>query len=188
MRYDQQHAEATRTRVLEACARQFREHGFGGVGVEALARAAHVTSGAFYNHFGSKAGAFAAVVKAGVERLRLGVEHFRQAQGPGWLPAFIAYYLGREHRRDVAGSCLLPSLSGDVSRSDAATRAAYETELLAVAARIAEGLPGEPAREAAWPILAALAGGVMLSRAVADPALSQEIAEAVRKALQERRT
>jgi AcrR family transcriptional regulator len=188
MRYDTRHAEATRTRILEACARQFRERGFGGVGVEALAHAANVTSGAFYNHFGSKAGAFAAVVKVGVERLGLGVEHFRVGRGPGWLPAFIAYYLGREHRADVAGSCLLPSLSGDVSRADAATREAYETELLAVAARIAEGLPGEPGRDAAWPILAALAGGVLLSRAVADPALSQEIADAVRKALQARET
>jgi len=184
MRYNSQHVEATRARVLEACARQFRRYGFGGVGVEALSHAANVTSGAFYNHFGSKAGAFAAVVKAGVERLRVAVERFRQAHGGRWLPAFVAYYLGEGHRRDVAGGCLLPSLSAEVGRADAATRAAYEAELLAVAALVAEGLPGKPGREAAWPILASLAGGVMLSRAVADPSLSQEIADAVRSAIQ----
>jgi len=186
MRYDAKHAEATRQRVLEACAREFRSRGFGGIGVEGLSKAAQVTSGAFYNHFGSKAGAFAAVVKAGVERLRLGMERFRHANGPRWLPAFIAYYLGPDHRRDVAGGCLLPSLSAEVSRSDAATRAAYEQELLAVAARVAEGLPGAPGRAAAWPILASLAGGVLLSRAVADPELAREIADAVRGALQSR--
>ena len=69
-----------------------------------------------------------------------------------------------------------------------ATRAAYEAELLAVAARVAEGMPGEPGRRAAWPILAALAGGVALSRAVADPALAREIADAARDAPQAHKT
>jgi len=122
MRYDAKHAEATRQRVLEACAREFRSRGFGGIGVEGLSKAAQVTSGAFYNHFGSKAGAFAAVVKAGVERLRLGMERFRHANGPRWLPAFIAYYLGPDHRRDVAGGCLLPSLSAGVAGRRGARR------------------------------------------------------------------
>lgn len=183
MRYTPEHAEKTRARVLEAAGRQFREHGFGGIGVEGLSHAAKVTSGAFYNHFGSKAGAFAAVVRAGVERVRLGAEHFRRAKGEGWLAAFAAYYLGEAHRRDVAGGCALPSLSTDVAHADAETRAAYEEELLKVAALIAEGLPGAPGRAAAWPVLAQLAGGVMLSRAVRDEAIAQEIAEAVLKAV-----
>jgi TetR/AcrR family transcriptional repressor of nem operon len=183
MRYTPEHAEATRTRVLEACGRQFREHGFGGIGVEGLSRAANVTSGAFYNHFGSKAGAFTAVVAAGVERVRLGAEHFRRAYGARWFAAFAGFYLGREHRRDVAGGCALPSLSADVGHSDGKTRASYETELVKLAEVIAEGLANQPGREAAWPILALLAGGVMLSRAVQDEALAQEIADAALKAV-----
>src|SRR5271155_4936714 len=103
MRYNSEHAEATRARILEACARQFRLHGFGGIGVEGLSRAAGVTTGAFYNHFGSKAAAFAKVVRSGVDRLRAGVEHFRRGYGERWLAAFADYYLGADHRRDVAG-------------------------------------------------------------------------------------
>jgi TetR/AcrR family transcriptional repressor of nem operon len=183
MRYTPEHAEATRVRVLEACERQFREHGFEGIGIEGLARAAKVTSGAFYNHFGSKAGAFAAVVAAGVERVRLAVEHFRRACGGGWMAAFAGYYLGGEHRRDVAGGCALPSLSAAVGRADAATRSAYQEELLKTAALIADGLPGNRGREAAWPILAMLAGGVLLSRAVQDEAVAREIADAALKAI-----
>jgi hypothetical protein len=47
---------------------------------------------------------------------------------------------------------------------DAKTRSAYEEELLKVASL--NNLPGSSGRETAWPILAMLAGGVMLSRAV----------------------
>jgi len=162
---------------------QFRLHGFGGIGVEGLSRAAGVTTGAFYNHFGSKAAAFARVVRSGVDRLRAGVEHFRRGYGERWLSAFADYYLGADHRRDVAGGCALPSLSAEVAHADAATRAAYEAELLKTAQLIAEGLPGQPGREAAWRLLALLAGGVMLSRAVSDPIVADEIARAVRKAV-----
>ncbi len=88
------------------------------------------------------------------------------------------------HRRPPSAEVALPSLSADVGRADAATRAAYQTELLKVAALVAEGLPGAPGRAAAWPILAQLVGGVILSRAVADPELAQEIADAVRLAVE----
>jgi TetR/AcrR family transcriptional regulator, transcriptional repressor for nem operon len=184
MRYTPEHAEATRLRVLEVCGRQFREHGFGGIGVEGISREANVTSGAFYNHFGSKAGAFRAAVVAGVEHMRRGVEQFRRTCGTHWLAAFAQVYLSSAHRRDVAGGCALPSLSAEVARSDSLTRAAYEVELLKVAALIAGELPGNPGREAAWPILALLVGGVMLSRAVADEAVAQEIADATLNAVQ----
>jgi TetR/AcrR family transcriptional regulator, transcriptional repressor for nem operon len=184
MRYTPEHAEATRARVLDVCGRQFRERGFGGIGVEGLSREAKVTSGAFYNHFGSKAGAFRAAVAAGAEHLRRSVEQFRHGgYGARWLAAFAEVYLSPSHRGDVAGGCALPSLSAEVARSDAMTRAAYEAELLKVAALIADGLPGNPGREAAWPILALLVGGVMLSRAVPDEAVAQEIADAVLNAV-----
>ena len=170
---------------LEACARQFRLHGFGRIGVEGLSRAADVTTGAFYNHLGSKAAAFAQVVRSGVERLRAGVEHFRRVHGARWLPAFADYYLGADHRRDVAGGCALPSLSAEVAHADADTRAAYQAELLRVAELIAGGSTDPAGREAAWRLLALLAG-VMLSRAVVDPAIAEEIAGAVRKAVDDR--
>jgi len=175
----------TRGRVLDAAGREFRVHGFGGVGVDGLAKAAGLTSGAFYSHFRSKAAAFRAVVSAGVGRLRQAVEHFRGGYGETWFDAFAAYYLGETHRRDVAGGCALPSLSAEVARADDVTRADYEAELKRVATQIAAGMSGDPGREAAWPALAQHAGGVLLSRAVKDEALAREIADAVLKAVHE---
>jgi TetR/AcrR family transcriptional repressor of nem operon len=182
MRYSAEHAETTRARMLDACERAFREHGYGGIGVEGLSRAAGVTTGAFYNHFGSKAGAFAAVVAAGVARFGAGLDHSQRNYGPAWMSAVATYYLGEAHRRDVAGGCALPSLSIDVSRADAETRAAFESELAQAATLLAATLPNGPDRAAAWPFLAQLVGGVVLSRAVQDEALAREIADSVKAA------
>jgi AcrR family transcriptional regulator len=179
MRYSPEHVDATRTRVFEACERQFRESGFAGVGVEALSRTAGVTTGAFYNHFGSKAAAFATVVAAGMERVCQVVAHFRASCGAKWLERAANYYLGAEHRGDVGGGCALPSLSADVSRADPATRQTYETDLAKAATMIAEGLPDAPDRRAGWPVLAQLVGAVVLARAVLNKDLAQEIADSV---------
>src|SRR5271170_2634471 len=121
MRYRPEQRGETRKRVLDAAGREFRRHGFGGIGIDGLAEAAGLTSGAFYSHFRSKSAAFRAAVAAGVQRLRLGVENFRARYGESWFDAFAAYYLGPEHRRDVAGGCALPSLSAEVARADEAT-------------------------------------------------------------------
>lgn len=184
MRYTSEHSEETRARVLDAAGREFRSRGYDGIGVDGLTKAAGVTSGAFYGHFRSKADAFRAVATLGIERLRQGVQQFHGRHGAGWLGPFAAFYLGPNHRQDVAGGCALPSLSPQVARADTATRAAYEAELVKVAELVASLLPGAAGREAAWPVLALLAGGTMLSRAVQDEMLAHEIAEAVRKAVQ----
>ena len=55
MRYAAGHKEGARTRILDAAGRGFRRLGFGGIGVDGLAKEAGVTSGAFYGHFPSKA-------------------------------------------------------------------------------------------------------------------------------------
>ena len=55
-----------RQRLVEAAGRGFRTGGFGGAGVDALAKGAGLTSGAFYAHFDSKAEAFRLVVSAGI--------------------------------------------------------------------------------------------------------------------------
>ena len=187
MRYTSEQADETRARVLDAAGRAFRQRGFGGVGVDGLAKAAGVTSGAIYGHFRSKSGTFRAAAIAGLDRLRLAVETFRAGYGAGWVNAFAAYYLGKAHREDVAGGCALPSLSADVGREANETRADYQRELLRVAETVAagDGLNGD--RRTAWPLLAQLAGGVLLARAVEDEALAQEIADSVLAAVRAER-
>ncbi|WP_282288716.1 TetR family transcriptional regulator [Pseudomonas sp. PS02302] len=58
MRYKPGHREESRAKILDAVGRGFRKHGYGGIGVDGLAKEAGVTSGAVYTHFPSKAAAF----------------------------------------------------------------------------------------------------------------------------------
>ena len=73
--------EESRARILASAGRGFREHGFGGLGVDGIAKGAGVTSGAFYAHFPSKAAAFREAVAVGMADLREGIVRFRETAG-----------------------------------------------------------------------------------------------------------
>ncbi|MGR4862811.1 TetR/AcrR family transcriptional regulator [Caulobacter sp. LARHSG274] len=59
----EEYAETTREALLEAARLLFVSEGYGQAGVEAIARAARVTRGAFYHHFEDKAALFEALVE-----------------------------------------------------------------------------------------------------------------------------
>jgi TetR/AcrR family transcriptional repressor of nem operon len=177
--------EETRARILAGAGRAFRSNGYGGSGVDGLAQAAGVTSGAFYAHFSSKAGAFREAVVAGMRELESGIRALRAEAGPKWIMRFVDFYLSERRTCDLSESCALQSLTGEVARANDETRAAYETELRGVIDAAAEGVdaPSRAARRReAIVLLALLSGGVSLARAVRDPALGEEIAGAVRVA------
>lgn len=181
MRYASDHKQKSRARILETAGKEFRLRGFDGIGVDGLMAAAALTSGAFYGHFHSKRAVIAEVVKAGLDRLKNGIVRSQGRDPEGWLGTFAAFYLGDAHRRNIAGGCALPSLSGDVVRADAATRAAYQAGLLDAARAMAIAPPfcdlpdGE---RRALAVLLTLAGGTLLARAVGDEAAASEIAAA----------
>jgi len=186
MRYKAEHKQETRRRILEAVHRGFRQHGFSAAGVDGLAREAGVTSGAFYTHFNSKAGAFRECVVLGLEDFRSVVEQCQQQHSDRWLDEFTRFYLGEKRTSELSESCPLQSLTPEVARSDEATREVFETELLKAARSFAAGLPlinGEPNIDNAWVYLSMLVGGVTLARAVKDPHLADEIANAVHNAI-----
>ncbi|UTY60874.1 TetR/AcrR family transcriptional regulator [Massilia sp. erpn] len=185
VRYTQAHKEESRARIVAAAGRGFRSHGYGGIGVDGLAREAGVTHGGFYGHFDSKSEAFKAAVVAGMQELRAGVEMVRAEQGTSWVGAFAAFYMGPKRTCTLAEACTLPSLSAEIERSDPAIRLAYQTELQLVMQTVAAGLPaGTDAERSAqaWVLLSLLAGGVTLARAVPDPAMAEQIAAAVLQA------
>jgi AcrR family transcriptional regulator len=176
--------EESRAKILRGAGRGFRRAGFGGAGVDGLAKEAGVTSGAFYAHFKSKAAAFREAMITGLEDLKEGVDQLRKRFGDRWRAEFIDFYLGDRRTCELADSCALQSLSGEMARADNDARTAYEDELRSIIASVADGLEGKPKvrREEATALLAILVGGVTLARAVHDEEFSDEIAAAVRKA------
>ncbi len=186
MRYGPGHREEAKAKILGAVGRGFRRLGFGGIGVDGLAKEAGVTSGAFYGHFPSKAEAFKAAAVAGLVELREAIEHLRAEDGDAWLKKFTDFYMSVRRTWELGESCALQSLTPEVARADDETKAAYEAELLRVVDTFAEGLPDgtlQQRRKAAWAVLSMLSGGVTLARAVDDPKTGAVIAAAVRAAV-----
>jgi AcrR family transcriptional regulator len=190
MRYSTEHKQETRARVVAAAGQVFREEGYGGASIDALTKAAGVTNGAFYGHFKSKSAAFRTAVLSGLEELRQGIAALKADRPRDWLKAFVDYYLGDKRTCKLGESCALPSLSADVMRADDETRGAYTKELKRVIEEVAAGLPESAApgradssrEDQAILLLAMLSGGVTLSRAVSDAALSERIAILVAQA------
>lgn len=169
-----------RQKLIDAAGRGFRVGGYGGIGVDGLAKDAGLTSGAFYAHFGSKADAFTVAVTEGMECLRRGIESFQQTHGEDWLGPFVDFYLGPRMDVELNDACALPTFTADVSRSSRQTRAAYSDALKRIAELIARGLRGRTREARAWQILSVLSGAAGMARAVADPAMRAAIIEAAR--------
>src|SRR5262245_42102180 len=186
MRYGPAHKEEARARILKAAGRGFRSQGFGGIGVDGLAKEAGVTSGAVYVRFTSNADAVREAAVAGLVELREAIEMLRAGKGEAWLDEFVDFYLTIRRTCDTAESCALQSLTPEVARADPDTKAAYEAELLQVVEAVADGLlqdSPDDRRKTAWSILALLSGGVTMARSAEDPETSSQIAGALKDAV-----
>ena len=164
-----------RDRLVEAAGRGFRAGGFGGAGVDALAKRAGLTSGAFYAHFDSKAEAFRLVVADSLALLRNGVISFQQRHGRNWRDPFVDFYLGERMQVALDEACGVPTFSSDVARADDATRAIYQAELELLVDALAAGFRGANAKARALSLLSVLSGAAAMARAVKDDRIRQEI-------------
>ena len=185
MRYPREQKAETRRRILDAAARLFRESGYDGVGVDAIMSEAGMTAGGFYAHFDSKEALFAEAMTTalGPDRgLRAIKGNTVGTVDP--LVGLIKGYLSRTHRDNVSSGCPLPALTSDVSRKSDATRESYELEFLRFLSEI-ENLLSESSsssRDQALAIIAQCVGGLMLSRAVKNEKLSDQILRSCRVA------
>ncbi len=173
--------QKTKEKILITAGKKFRGCGFSGVGVDGIAKDAGVTSGAFYAHFGSKKGAFAAALQRGLDEVIERIPIFQEEHGDNWLEAFVTYYLGQEHRDDLEGGCAMTTLSSEIARSDTDLKKIYEDKMQVIADLMASGFSGKlqkDRQDRAWAILGILIGGLNITRAIDNPTLSREVAKA----------
>lgn len=174
--------QLTRQRILKAASATFRSSGFAGIGVDGVAKAAGVTSGALYAHFGSKDRLFEEALKAGLDEVIVAIPKFQQDNGSKWVEAFVSYYLGQPHRDDLSGGCAMTTLSPEVVRAAPNLHILYESKMAKIAQLIAAGLDEgseEDRLVRAWAVLGTLIGGLTLARAVETQNLAGRIAAAL---------
>jgi TetR/AcrR family transcriptional regulator, transcriptional repressor for nem operon len=174
MRYPAEETAAKHERIVQEASRLFRERGFENVSVGDVMKAAGLTHGAFYAHFGSKEELQAAAVAYG-QKVSLGrLQSSKKKTAKG---SFTDRYLSRQHRDNPGDGCTMAALGQEVARSAPELKAAFERGL----EEILSAEAGD--RKEAIFRTAALLGGVVLARAVQDPRLSDEILDSVRQKL-----
>ncbi|OBJ51309.1 TetR/AcrR family transcriptional regulator [Mycobacterium sp. 1423905.2] len=182
MRYPADQKAKARAALLRGGTRSMKVAGFNGIGVDGLAAAADVTSGAFYSNFANKEAMLEAIVEAAVgEPFVSDTESGSKAERRSKLKAFVAEYLSAYHVDNPAEGCVMPTLSADVARAGSATREAYEHKIAALAGRMAELLDGADRERRAWSVVALMVGAVSISRAMADAATQAEVLDAAQK-------
>jgi TetR/AcrR family transcriptional repressor of nem operon len=172
-------AAANREKVLYAAGTLFRQHGFDGIGVADIMKRAGLTHGGFYGQFPSKDDLVAEAC-ARVLGNEGWVERLTGTPKPS-LRALIGAYLSADHRDDLGHGCLMAALGSDVVRQPRAVRRAFTDGFRARVDALLKLVPGRSAaalRGQALATMAGLVGALILSRAVDDPALSDEILQA----------
>lgn len=169
MRYPPDQKAKAKEAILRAGAQALRVNGFNGIGVDGLAAAAGVTSGAFYSNFSNKEALLEGVIDAFLGKPFIdstGSVAERRALLKQWLYEYISAY----HRENPAVGCVMPTLSADVARANPAVREAYQRRMMELIQKISAVLDGpEATRESrAWSIVALMVGAVEIARAIPD--------------------
>lgn len=190
MRYDSEHKERTRRKVLTEAAAAIRELGPDRIGVAGLMAKAGLTHGGFYAHFRSKDDLIAQAIGQMFEDSHGNFVRWTQDRPPAeGLARFIGNYVSARHRDTPDRGCPIPSLSGDLARMPPEARARFTEgvdRLTGALAGLLEQMGKPDAKALAASVLAEMIGALALSRAVGDPASSDRILEASRDALKAR--
>ena len=176
MRYPADQKARARDALLRAGTRSLKASGFNGVGVDGLAAAAGVTSGAFYSNFPNKTAMLEAVIDAGLgEPLLSDTDSGTRAQRRARLIDFLRDYISADHSLDPAEGCVMPALSADVSRAKSPVKAAYQRKMTALVDRIAELLDGDESdrQRRAWSVVALMVGSIVISRGIPEQSESR---------------
>jgi TetR/AcrR family transcriptional regulator, transcriptional repressor for nem operon len=169
MKVSREQMAENRSRILAEAARLFRDKGFEAVSVAEVMKAAGLTHGGFYGHFGSKDDLIAQTMAHALSGEGSRAHEFDE---------FLSSYLSPAHRDAPAEGCPTAAFASDARRQTPEARAAMAAGVEAQIAKIAgslgrQGIPD--ARRAAIGAWSAMVGSMILARGVEDPALSDEI-------------
>jgi TetR/AcrR family transcriptional repressor of nem operon len=190
MRYDNEHKQNTRSKVLQAAAKAIRAEGPDRVAVAGVMAEAGLTHGGFYAHFSSKDELVAAAIGQMFEDARMRVEHETAGRGPAeGLVAYIDFYLSKKHRDARGAGCPMAALSSDLPRMSDASRQQFAAGVQRVTSALGDQLAAlghADAEIGARSMMAELIGALSLARVELDAKRSDAILAASRGQLKQR--
>lgn len=169
MKVSREQMAENRLRILDAASRLFCEKGFDAVTVAEVMKAAGLTHGGFYGHFESKDDLVAQALTRAIET---------KASTKLDLKAYVASYLSPNHRDNPGGGCPTAGLAAETRHQSAAAQSAMTEGIRGQLRKLGASMPrgsDSERRRCAIASLSAMIGAVILSRAIDDRELSDEI-------------
>ncbi len=190
MRYDNQHKQQTRRRVLEAAAEAIRTEGPERIGVAAVMTRAGLTHGGFYAHFDSKEMLVAATIDFMFDRDEAKfVETTRGRSASEALAVYIDFYLSIGHCGSRGTGCAMASLVSELPHLSASARERFTRGAQRLHRRLMDLLERvgvDDARSLALTLRSAMVGALAMARAQNNFADGDAILQATRVDLLQR--
>jgi TetR/AcrR family transcriptional regulator, transcriptional repressor for nem operon len=190
MRYDSEHKQRTREKVLKVAAKAIRANGPHRVGVAAVMAKAGLTHGGFYAHFESKDDLIAAAIGQMFDETAARFTGENDSPDPKVrLTTYVNWYLSRSHRDAVGSGCPIPVLAPEQLRLTRAARQRFATGVESIKERLAGTLTElghARAHEDADSLLAELVGALSLARAEPEADRSEAILKNSRRSIKAR--
>src|SRR5438445_10300202 len=178
MRYEPEHKERTRERIVRNAARKLRGEGLSGPGVAGVMKASGLTVGGFYKHFRSKDELLAeAIAQAFSDSEKLYSSLQNVPREDKWKE-LVRLYLSPEHCDHPDIGCPVAALAPEIARAKLSVRKRISGVIKDRAERWVEFMPGRTATERQQNfsvIFSAMAGAVSVARILTDPADRQKV-------------
>lgn len=189
MRVSRTQAQENHARVIDTAAGLLRAHGYDGIGVADLMKAAGLTHGGFYRNFASKDDLIVKATRSALEATRTTLEQAQADAPEAAFETLVGQYLSPRHCAELQSGCILPALAADAARrDDPALHAVFAEAIADYLAHLNTVAPTMPDRTAARPpaaLLAELVGGVVLARALGTGEAADRLLEAIVRDLTE---
>lgn len=180
MPYPEGHRSQVKSKIVASARRLFNRHGFDNVSLDRIMCGAGLTRGGFYSYFRSKSDLYTEVLgcfftdpqwKSCWEGIEVDLASRKAGQ------QVVRAYLSRQHFEDVANSCPMVALPGDVTRGSEDAKMAFETVFLAMVSVLARSVEGRgKRRQARAEAIAALCvGGMVVARALAHRDVADQL-------------
>ena len=184
MRYEPDHKARVHRRIVRNASRQLRSKGLNGPAVTTLMKAAGLTHGGFYRHFGSRDDLVVEAIDESLEELRDRLIAAAKQAEPceGWK-AMVRSYLSLEPCDRPDEGCPIAALAPDMARTRPALKQRIAAAVLKLRQEILPFMPGHSAEEKAANFLAifsSMVGAIAIARTMPDPAVRQRILNTVR--------
>ena len=189
MRYNTEHKQQTRNKLLDAAARTIREQGPERISVANVMAEVGLTHGGFYAHFPSKEALIVASIEHMYEQTDARfVQSLQDKDAREALADYVDFYLSDAHCRARGRGCPMAALGSDLPRLDDASKKSFAEGMARLSKRLSDlfGQLGEDNPDAAARSMRSELLGALVTARLVEPRERKAVLEASRQALRQR--